>query len=43
MLSFFFVFVGPAKRCGLENFSCPWCAVAADIQTFQKGKGEEIF
>jgi hypothetical protein len=34
LLSFLFVFVGPAKRCGLENFGTPWHAVATGFQTF---------
>jgi hypothetical protein len=41
MLSFLFVFAGPAECCGLENFGSPWRAVAADVQTFQKKEIEE--
>jgi hypothetical protein len=31
-----FVFVGPAKRCSLENFDSPWCATTVDFQTLEK-------
>jgi hypothetical protein len=37
------VFVGLAERCGLEKFGTPWCAVAADFQTFQKKKTAKTF
>jgi hypothetical protein len=34
LLSFLFVFVGPAKRCDLKKFDCLWRAAAAGIQSF---------
>jgi hypothetical protein len=38
-----FVFVSPAERCSLENFSNPWRAVAVDVQTFQKKENRRKF
>jgi hypothetical protein len=44
LLSFLFVFVSPAERCDLENFSNPWRAVVVGVQTFQKkGKQKKNF
>jgi hypothetical protein len=36
LFTFLFVFVSPAEHCSLENFSGPWCAIAVDLQSFEK-------
>jgi hypothetical protein len=44
LLSFLFVFVGPAERCGLKNFGSLWHTAVAGVQTFQrKGKQAQVF
>jgi hypothetical protein len=43
MLSFLFVFVGPAERCDLENYGSPWHEVVVGVETFQKMKTNETF
>jgi hypothetical protein len=37
------VFVSPAERYGLENFSSHWCAVVWVPKLFEKGKQKKIF
>jgi hypothetical protein len=40
LFTFLVVFVSPTERCSLENFGGPWCAIAADLQTFEKKEVE---
>jgi hypothetical protein len=36
LFAFLFVFVGPTRRCNLDNFDGPWRAIATDLQTKKK-------
>jgi hypothetical protein len=43
LLTFLFVYVGPAECYGLENFGSSWHVVAAGVQMFQKKKTYKTF